>query len=221
MSYSQQESVDRTTLWPHTADVDDFIELLVYSVDKLTTHSFITRSQAQHLKQRKEEIRETECIILLDFAENYHYVVQDEIQGYHWNKDQCTMHPVVVYFNTDNVLHHISLCIISDDLEHDTCFAHELQRIVMLYIKDNLPQIKSVDHFSDSCAGQHKNYKAFLNLCHHKSDFDIDATWAFFATSHGKSPCDRIGSTVKCKILCASLQRPVNNQILMFCAVKE
>ena len=58
----------------------------------------------------------------------------------------------------------------------------------MLCIKKNFPQIKSVDYFSDGCAGQHKNYKAYLNLCHHKSDFDNDATWAFFATSHGKSP---------------------------------
>ena len=83
------------------------------------------------------------------------------------------------------------------------------------------PQIKSVDSFNDGCAGQHKNYKAFLNLCHHKSDFDTDAIWAFFATSHGKSPCDGIGGTVKRKIRRASLQRPVNNQILTFRAVKE
>ena len=54
------------------------------------------------------------------------------------------MHPVVIYFKKDGVLHCISLCIISDVLEHDTCFVHELQRIVMLYIKENLPQIKSV-----------------------------------------------------------------------------
>ena len=54
------------------------------------------------------------------------------------------MHPVVIYFKKDGVLHHISLCIISDDLEHDICFVHELQRIV---IKENLPQIKSVDYF--------------------------------------------------------------------------
>ena len=98
MSYSQWESVDRTTLRTNTADVDDFIDLLVYSVDNLTTHSFTAKSQAQYLKSRKEDISDTECIILLDFAENYHYIVQDEIQGYHWNKDQCTLHPVVIYF---------------------------------------------------------------------------------------------------------------------------
>ena len=156
----------------------------------------------------------------MDFAENYLYVVQVEIQGYHWNKDQCTMHPVVIYFK-DGVLTHISLCNISDDLEHGNCFVHELQRIVMPHIKENLPQIKSVAYLNDSCAGQYKNYKAFLNLCHRKSYFDIDGTWAFFATSHGKSSCDGICATVKCKILHASLQRHLNNQILLFCAVKE
>ena len=50
--YSQWESVDRTILKTHTSDVDDFIELLVYSVDNLTTHSFFAKSQAQYLKKR-------------------------------------------------------------------------------------------------------------------------------------------------------------------------
>ena len=126
------------------------------------------------------------------------------------------MHPVVIYFKKDGVLHHISLCIISDHLQHDTCFVHEPQRIVMLCIKKNFPQIKSVDYFSDGCAGQHKNYKAFLNLCHHKSDFENDATWAFFCNKPWE-----ISLQYNCKILLVSSQRPVNNQILMFCAVKE
>ena len=45
--------------------------------------------------------------------------------------------------------------------------------------------------------------------------------WSFFATSHGKSPCDGIGDTVKRKIARTSLQRPVSNQILTFKAVKQ
>ena len=42
----------------------------------------------------------------------------------------------------------------------------------------------------------------------------------FFATSHGKSPCDGIGGTVKRKMTQASLQRPLNEQILTFDAVR-
>ena len=53
-----------------------------------------------------------------------------------------------------------------------------------------------------------------LNLCRHKEDFGIDATWVFFATSHGKSPCEGIGGTVKRITARASLQRPYSDQIL-------
>ena len=45
-------------------------------------------------------------------------------------------------------------------------------------------------------------------LCQHLSDFGIDAVWNFFATSHGKSPCDGIGGTARRVTARTSLQRP-------------
>ena len=41
----------------------------------------------------------------------------------------------------------------------------------------------------------------------------MPAEWHFFATSHGKGPCDGVGGTVKRLAARASLQRPINNQI--------
>ena len=222
VSYSQWESTDRTSLRTNTLTVDKFIELLVYSVGKLTTHSFITVIQTRHLKSRKANIDESTCIILLDFDKNYYYVVQDETQGYHWNKKQCTLHLVIIYYKDDNnELQHHAICIMSADVEHDTSFVHQLQTIVNKWIRENSPSIKFIEYFSDSSAGQYKNYKNLLNLCYHKKDFQLDAVWSFFATSSGKSPCDEIGYTVKRKIMHASLQRPVTDQTLSFDAVGE
>jgi hypothetical protein len=48
----------------------------------------------------------------------------------------------------------------------------------------------------------------------HEVDFGAPCAWHFFATSHGKSPCDGIGGTVKRLTARASLQRPLNHQIL-------
>ena len=222
IEFSQWESTDRTTLRTYTSTVEDFIDLLVDSIDSLTTHSYIAKSQAQYLKRRKDELDGETCLLLLDFAENYHYIVQDEVQGYHWNKEQCTLHPVVLYYkNSDNILCHKCLCIISDDLTHDTSFVHQLQILVCDYIKENLPQINRLEYWSDGCAGQYKNYKNFMNLCQHTVDFGFQAIWSFFATSHGKSPCDGVGGTVKRKMARTSLQRPVNDQILTFEAVEK
>ena len=45
----------------------------------------------------------------------------------------------------------------------------------------------------------------------HSHDFGIEATWSFFATSHGKSPCDGIGGTVKRSTAMESLRRPLQH----------
>ena len=54
-----------------------------------------------------------------------------------------------------------------------------------------------IENYFHFLAGQYKNCKNFLNLCHHESDFGLDAEWNFFATSHGKGPCDGVGGIVK------------------------
>ena len=35
---------------------------------------------------------------MADFAENYSMVVQDAVQRWHWTKQQCTVHPIVIYY---------------------------------------------------------------------------------------------------------------------------
>ena len=152
---------------------------------------------------------------MLDFAENYAFIVQNEIQSFHWNNQQCTLHPAVVYYiNVDNKLEVKSFTFISKDLTHDTSFVYDVQCRIMEYIKQNLPLIRKIIYFSDGCAGQYKNYKNFLNICHHKEDFGLEAEWNFFATSHGKSAVDGIGGTVKRVVARASMQRSGTESIL-------
>ena len=76
------------------------------------------------------------------------------------------------------------------------------------------PKLHQVEHFSECCTGQHKNFKNFLNLCHHKCEIGLEATWYFFATSHDKSSYDGIGGTVKRLTAQSSLQTQNNEQVL-------
>ena len=43
----------------------------------------VNKSQAEYLKQHKQNLKSGECIILGDFAENYFFVVQDAVPGHH------------------------------------------------------------------------------------------------------------------------------------------
>ena len=63
--------------------VDEFLEFLVEKLKKLLSHYFIYKQQDNFLKNKKETLSDNEYIILLDFAENYTFMVQDVIQSFH------------------------------------------------------------------------------------------------------------------------------------------
>ena len=79
----------------------------------------------------------------------------------------------------------MSLCVLSDDINHDTPFVHKVQQITTEYIKSKLPHIKEMHYFSDGCGGQYKNFKNFVNLCKHEDDFGLSAMWSFLQLHTG------------------------------------
>ena len=87
------------------------------------------------------------------------------------------------------------------------------------YLHELLPQVKKLFYFSDGCGTLYKNYKNFMNFCLHKQNFGLDVEWIFFATSHSKSTCNGIDSSVKRHAAKRSLQRPMNTQILDYQAM--
>ena len=196
IDYKQWKTTDRSELVNLTETTTDFIDIIIKKLQKLTAHSYIAKCQAVYLTKVKKELKSNEVVVLGDFAENYQFVVQDEIQSFHWNKND-------------------SICFISDDLVHDVDMVYHIMKLTVEYVKNNIsPDIEAIHYFSDGCAGQYKNCRNFLNICHHEQDFAVKCTWSFFATSHGMSPCDSIGGTVKRLTAIASLHRTTNNQIL-------
>ncbi|XP_044588550.1 uncharacterized protein LOC123267774 isoform X1 [Cotesia glomerata] len=135
VSYKQWVSTPKVTLETtikSTLDfVDDFCEKLV----ALLPHNFIAKEQAAYLRALKESITENEFMVIVDFAENYAFVVQDAAPGFHWNNDQATVYTVVIYYKVDNQLTHQSMVIISDCLNHDSIAVHIYSEIIINFIK--------------------------------------------------------------------------------------
>ena len=180
------------------------------------------KAQARYVKSKKESLSVNEVMVLGDFAENYQYLIQEEIQSFHWSKEYSTLYPQVIYYkDADGNLQHYSLCFISDGNTHDTSFVHKIQTLLVKFLKQRLANFTNIYYVSDGCSGQYKNFKKFLSLCSHKDVFSFEAEWIFFATSHRKSVCNGIGGAVKNHAAKQSLQRPINNQILDYRAVLE
>ena len=110
-----------------------------------------------------------------------------EAQGFHSNNSQATLHSFAVYYTESGKLHQLSYVIISD------CIVSNMIRLLFMFLKCLVEFL--TDEFN-CCPHKIINFlmeqlhntsqKNFLNLCHNKADFGIDAEWHFFATSHGK-----------------------------------
>ena len=214
VTFKQWVTTDRSTLVDQTMTRGEYGELLVEKINKLSVHHFIAKNQRAYLKKIKENLALDEVLILLDFAENYSFIVQDAIQGYHWDNSQCTLHPFAIYYKKDGSLKCASVCVVSDCLHHTNPTVYTFISHVIPFVKTLLDDVKKIYYFSDGAASQYKNHKNFTNLMHHMKDFNISAEWHFFATSHGKSPCDGIEGIVKRSVARASLQATTQNQIL-------
>ena len=62
------QSTDRATLNTLTPPTDEFIQLAASQLNKMTAHSFIAKSQEQHLKIQKNQfnlILQLSCLIFL------------------------------------------------------------------------------------------------------------------------------------------------------------
>ena len=62
-----------------TVSTHEFIQLAIDALDCL--HHFIVNEQSSYLRKLKEGLSPDEAIVLLDFAENYSFIIQDAVQG--------------------------------------------------------------------------------------------------------------------------------------------
>ena len=100
--------------------IEGFLQEISNSFDTLRSHHFISKAQSSFLRNLKENLQPNECVNLLDFAENYSFIAQDAVQGFHGNNSQATLHPFVFYYkNSENGLNNINYCIVSDCLQHN------------------------------------------------------------------------------------------------------
>ncbi|XP_074096104.1 uncharacterized protein LOC141525487 [Cotesia typhae] len=186
ITYKYWISKPRSSLETIIKPTEEFVEKFCSELEILLPHSFIAKEQAQFLKTLKETLKPNEYVIICDFAENYAFVVQNAAAGFHWNNNQATVFPDVIYYTVNNKLEHKSLVIISDFNKHDAVAVHVFIEIITDYVKSLPERCNKIYYFSDGAPQQFKNFKNFVNLYYHEDDFDIPAEWHFLRLPMGK-----------------------------------
>lgn len=128
-------------------------------LDNVKIHHYISKMQATYLRIWKSKLTNTEHLVLLDFSENYTFLVQDAPQPYHWVNEQATLQPFVVYCCPDSEVVVKSFVIISECTEHDAVAVSAFQTEVMTLLKQQLPHLRKILYFSDGAPAQYKNIR--------------------------------------------------------------
>ncbi|CAF0830692.1 unnamed protein product [Adineta steineri] len=173
--------------------VEDCLAILKSKIGQFLTHVFIKRQQASYFEKMKT-ISNNEIICLqIDFSENFRIDVQDSIQSAYFSKNAVSL--ITCYAWCSNIGY--SFVYVLDNLTHDKyCISTALEHLFSK-LKQQCQQLKEIHVFSDGATQQFKQKYLFRNLCRLAEDFQIELSWNFFATSHGKGVVDGIGGTGK------------------------
>ena len=101
--YKTWVTVDKCNLEDKVETVEEFLDSFSTAVVKLLRHHFVSKKQA--IFYNKEQLELDEGLLVMDFSENYSFIVQDAAQGYHRENSQCTFHPFVFLFQNARLNH--------------------------------------------------------------------------------------------------------------------
>jgi hypothetical protein len=141
IAFKRWTHTDRSNLETVVKKIDDFLSEFFQCIKLYQHHAFITRAQSTFYSDTKQDIKEGEVLVVCDFAENYSFVVQDEIQSFHWNKEISTVHPFLAYYKTGTIINHVNFVVISECNTHDTVAVH---LYIKLFLKNLLPLTKKI-----------------------------------------------------------------------------
>lgn len=145
----------------------------------------------------RKNLKKGEVLVHTDFSENFPSVVQNAAQAFHYNNNQCTVHPVVYYYKNTEEVYHKSLILLSDCTSQDVPVVYIMQKLVLKEIKETCPEVRKIIYVSDGAKQHYKNRSQMCNLADHKEDFGVLAEWHFYVTAHGKGACDGVGAIFK------------------------
>lgn len=140
---------------------------------------------------------DNECLIHIDFSENYVAKLANAISSAHIgaSQNQITLHTGVYYVGSSSTVN--SFCGLSDSLEHGPAAIWEYINALIDDIKLHHPSVDTLHFYSDGPTTQYRqkgNFYKFSTVVHTKGF--SNATWNFSEAGHGKGTPDGVGAAL-------------------------
>jgi hypothetical protein len=174
---------------------EEFLNYLKPNLEKFVTHNFVARWQDSQCENAMRDLPSDSILSHIDFAENYSFQIQNEIQSMHWFSHQVTILVHLTYRKNpfpDPLLEGSewikeSHFYVSDDKEHDTLFVQHCLLLHWNWLNEQGFKAKQHWVFSDGCSAQFKGSRAMYFVARYPGLTDGCAMrWDYFGSGHGK-----------------------------------
>lgn len=168
-------------------------------------HCYRISHQYNFIKNLKDRLTQEECILHIDFSENYVCKYSQEAQSVHFgaSQQQASLHTGVLYTaskdkSTDGTAECMSFCSMSDNTRHDPAAIWAHLQPVLNMISEKYPEVHVVHFLSDGPTSQYRN-RTNMYLFSQLSSFGPFecGTWNYSESGHGKGAADGIGGSLK------------------------
>lgn len=178
--------------------MEELVEMFQNQLQKFRRHLFNIKQQFLYHRELKKNMSAHECLIHIDFSENYSCKFGSEIQAVHFasSQQQATLHTGVLYLGGKE--EHVCFSTISPSKQKGPPAIWEYLAPVLDHLKEVYPFVSVVHFFSDGPCTQYRqkgNFYLFSTELH-KRGFTA-GTWNFFEASHGKGAPDGVGGVLK------------------------
>ena len=195
---SQKKSTMKTKLITQTMSRQCFIDTVMEEVSLMRAHISRVKAQYKAVREIKNRLPTNHVTVQMDFAENWTAHAKEEVQSAYYNQEQFTIHPIVCHFRKNDNLETKTYIIVSDDRSHMAesvlCF---LFKVVPMIKQDLVQDLQCIHYISDSPSSQYRNIKMMSILAKHQLLFNINASYTYLESGHGKGPCDGSGGSSK------------------------
>ena len=125
-------------------------------------HQFIKIWQLKQFNISLQNLRKGQVLFVHDFSQNLLLVTQDEVSAAHWDHEQVTLLPTVVYYVgpcrkliREEVIH-----ITSHHRHYETCVAAFQKKTIDFLKLKKVPMVEILE-WTDNALTQYKNKKLF------------------------------------------------------------
>lgn len=187
---------NRLELVTKECEVGELFEMLIQDLPKMMSH--VNLKRIQHSDFEKDKKEESTRILQIDFAMSFGCEYQNEVQSALWSRSSVLLFTAAVFQRGKCQTYLI--CSDTSHKDKDTIFVFIEFLYEEIFRSSENGDIKTKKEviWSDGPASEFKNKFMTKVLCYLSKKYpELQFSWKYFATAHGKGVVDGVGGNVK------------------------